>query len=74
MTDVLRSAFLPNRAITGAPEGGALDALARVAPIARDRVAKDGLPTAYVCEHGACQLPATDAADLAAAIAPVKPL
>jgi uncharacterized protein YyaL (SSP411 family) len=74
MIDVLRDTFLPNRALTGASEGEALDALGRVAPIARNRVAQDGRPTAYVCEGGACQLPATDAAGLAAALAPVKPL
>ncbi|MGA8892638.1 MAG: thioredoxin domain-containing protein [Anaeromyxobacteraceae bacterium] len=74
MIDVLRNAFLPNRALTGAAEGEALDALGRVASIARNRVAQDGRPTAYVCEGGACQLPATDAAGLAAALAPVKPL
>jgi uncharacterized protein YyaL (SSP411 family) len=33
-------------------------------PLARDRPAKDGKPTAYVCIRGACQLPVTDAAEL----------
>jgi uncharacterized protein YyaL (SSP411 family) len=45
-----------------------------VAPVARGKVPVDGLPTAYVCERGACQLPATDEASLAARISAVKPL
>ncbi|HEX7488105.1 MAG TPA: thioredoxin domain-containing protein [Anaeromyxobacteraceae bacterium] len=57
MLDVLRRAFLPGRALTGAAEGEALLALASVAPIAAGRAAVEGRPTAYLCERGACRLP-----------------
>ena len=72
--DVLRKTFLPSRAIAGAPEGPRLAELARVAPVAGGRRALGGNPTAYVCERGQCQLPATDAETLHAQIATVRPL
>jgi len=74
MVDVLRRTFLPNRVITGAEEGSRCDSLAGIAPIARDKAAIGGQPTAYVCERGTCQVPAMDAAALTASLAPVKPL
>jgi uncharacterized protein YyaL (SSP411 family) len=40
-------------------------ALARAAPFVEGKVARDGAPTAYVCERGACQLPTHDPAVLA---------
>ena len=57
MLEVLRRAFLPGRALTGAAEGEALLALASVAPVAAGRAAVDGRPTVYLCERGACRLP-----------------
>jgi len=70
--EVLRRTFLPNRALAGAPEGVALDRLAAVAPIARGKVAAGGRPTAYVCERGACRLPAIAADKLADQLATVR--
>src|SRR5262249_11731806 len=35
------------------------DGAAAATALARDRPPKDGLPTAYVCVRGACQLPVT---------------
>jgi uncharacterized protein YyaL (SSP411 family) len=72
--DVLRRTFLPNRAIMGAPEGEALDALSRVAPVAAGRVAVGGKPTAYVCERGQCQLPAISSEKLASNLATARPV
>jgi uncharacterized protein YyaL (SSP411 family) len=69
---VLRRTYLPSRAIAGAEEGEALSRLALVAPIARDKVALGGRPTAYVCQRGACQLPAIEADELAAQITPAR--
>jgi uncharacterized protein YyaL (SSP411 family) len=56
----LRDAFLPNRVLVIASEGAELDALARVVPLVKGKVARDGRPTAYVCEKAACELPTTD--------------
>jgi uncharacterized protein YyaL (SSP411 family) len=70
--EVLRRTFLPNRALAGAPEGVALDQLAAVAPIARGKVAAGGHPTAYVCERGACHLPAIAPDKLATQLATVR--
>jgi len=58
LLEVLRHTFLPSRALAGAPAGAALDRLALVAPIAAGKTAVSGLPTAYVCQRGACHLPA----------------
>jgi len=71
--DVLRRTFLPNRALTGASEGPALARLARLAPVAEGRVAVSGKPTAYVCERGACRLPAISPEKLAEQLRPVRP-
>ncbi|WP_242371843.1 thioredoxin domain-containing protein [Anaeromyxobacter sp. SG26] len=70
---VLRRSFLPNRAIAGAPEGAVLERLGRVAPVAAEKVALNGRPTAYVCERGQCRLPAIAPEKLASQIAPVRP-
>jgi len=70
---VLRETFLPNRAIAGAAEGLALEALGRVALVAREKKAIGGKATAYVCERGACRLPAIDPERLREQIEPVKP-
>jgi hypothetical protein len=67
---VLRHTFLPGRALLGASEGAALEALARVATPAAGKRSVAGRATAYVCEHGACQLPTDDPARLAALLAP----
>jgi uncharacterized protein YyaL (SSP411 family) len=60
----LRRRFLPHRALLGAAEGAVLDTLARVTPLAADKRAVDGRPTAYVCERGTCALPTADPAVL----------
>ncbi|MBS1109149.1 MAG: hypothetical protein H6Q88_1141, partial [Anaeromyxobacteraceae bacterium] len=74
MVDVLRNTFLPNRALAGSAAGAAAEELGRVAAVARGKVPVGGQATAYVCEHGTCRVPVTDAAGLAALLAPVKPL
>jgi uncharacterized protein YyaL (SSP411 family) len=71
--EVLRQTFLPSRALLGAAEGPALEALGAVSAVAAGKVAAGGRPTAYVCERGACRLPAIDAEELRAQLAPVRP-
>jgi len=70
--EVLRRTFLPSRALAGAPEGAALERLARAAPIASGKAAAGGRPTAYVCERGACHLPAIAPDKLASQLGPVR--
>ncbi len=71
---VLREAFLPNRVLAGAPQGPASDALARLAPVAAGKVPVDGRAAAWVCEQGACRLPATEPDGLRAALPAPAPL
>jgi len=58
LLDLLRARFLPHSVLVRAEEGAAEPALAR------DRPALRGLPTAYVCLRGACQLPVTEPDEL----------
>jgi uncharacterized protein YyaL (SSP411 family) len=68
---VLRRTFLPNRALCGGTEA-ALVRAGRIARVAAGKPAA-GRPTAYVCERGACSLPAISPEKLAAQLAPVRP-
>jgi uncharacterized protein YyaL (SSP411 family) len=52
--------YLPNRVVTGGPEGGGEDLPLLAAKRARGR------PTAYVCEGYACQAPTAEPAELGA--------
>jgi hypothetical protein len=56
---VVRFGFRPHLVLAGGPEGTAAPELLKSRPTL------DGKPTAYVCEHFACQMPATDPAALA---------
>jgi uncharacterized protein YyaL (SSP411 family) len=69
--DVLRRTFLPNRALCGGTERD-VGRAGRIARVAAGKVAA-GRPTAYVCERGACSLPAISAEKLASQLAPVRP-
>jgi uncharacterized protein YyaL (SSP411 family) len=62
LLEPLRRRFLPWQVLVRAAEGDA--ALARETPLVRDRPARDGRATAYVCQRGACQLPLTEPAEL----------
>jgi uncharacterized protein YyaL (SSP411 family) len=52
-----------------AAEGADLDSKASQIPLLEQKVAKNGLPTAYVCRGGVCKLPTTDPEVLARQIA-----
>jgi uncharacterized protein YyaL (SSP411 family) len=69
---VLRRTFLPSRAICGGAEGEAIAREGRTATVAAGKAAA-GRATAYVCERGACQLPAISPEKLASQLAPVRP-
>jgi uncharacterized protein YyaL (SSP411 family) len=66
LVETVQSRFLPNRLLVlwdpNEPEPFAT-------PVLEGRQAVEGLPTAYVCRDYACDLPATDPADLAEQIA-----
>ncbi|HEX2179276.1 MAG TPA: thioredoxin domain-containing protein, partial [Actinomycetota bacterium] len=51
--------YLPNKVVAGSPPG-------IESPLLQDKVAIRGQPTAYVCEHFACQAPTSDPEVLAA--------
>jgi len=56
LLSVLRGRFVPNHVLVIAEEGSA----PALVPWVKDKPAKKGAPTAYVCERGACELPTTD--------------
>jgi uncharacterized protein len=68
LLDVLRRAFVPNRAIAAASEAD-VETLGRLVPFIADKIAIDGRPTAYVCVHSRCDLPVHEPAALAASLA-----
>ncbi len=61
----VRRRFLPNTVLAGAATDEAAAEAAIVVPLLADRVQMRGLPTAYVCENFACQMPVTDSLALA---------
>jgi uncharacterized protein len=58
-TDRLRSAFLPGSLVMIVTESSAAK-LSRRSPLFREKTVSGGKATAYVCQNGACQLPATN--------------
>jgi uncharacterized protein YyaL (SSP411 family) len=70
----LRAAFVPNRVLVVATEGGDLAAQARLVPLLEGKSARAGRATAYVCERQVCERPTSDPAELAAQLAKVAPL
>jgi uncharacterized protein YyaL (SSP411 family) len=56
----LRTTFLPNRVLVVAVEGADLAAHARLVPWLEGKVARQGQPTAYVCERRVCKFPTSD--------------
>ncbi len=60
----VRRRFMPNTVVAGAATDEAARVAAPVVPLLADRVQVRGMPTAYVCENFACQLPVTEARGL----------
>ena len=65
LLSVLRRSYLPSHAIAGGPES-AMGSLAETVAFVGDKVPQGDRPTAYVCRHGRCELPVTDAPAFAA--------
>jgi hypothetical protein len=70
----LRAAYVPNRVLAVVEEGGAARALAPRVPLVAEKLALDGKPTAYVCEHRVCRLPTTEPRVFAGELTRVEPL
>lgn len=64
LLSVVRTTFLPNRALAAGPEGSLDARLGDLVPMVKGKFADAGRPTAYVCERGRCQAPVTDAGQL----------
>jgi uncharacterized protein YyaL (SSP411 family) len=64
----LRAAYVPNRVLAVVGEGAPLRSLAKLVPLVEGKTARNGAATAYVCETGVCELPATDPGVFAAQI------
>ena len=56
----MRKVFLPNRILAVAGEGDELESLAKLVPLVGQKTARNGKATAYVCQSGVCQNPATE--------------
>jgi uncharacterized protein YyaL (SSP411 family) len=56
----LRKRFVPNRVLTIVIDAANRSALEEVLPAVREKVARRGQATAYVCEKQTCQAPTTD--------------
>jgi uncharacterized protein YyaL (SSP411 family) len=63
LIDTVFRRFMPNRVVAGARADD--EAATRDVPLLEGRRAVDGKATAYVCRHYTCDLPATDAGELA---------
>jgi hypothetical protein len=74
LLDRVRAAFVPNRVLVVAAQGGDLDAQAQRVPLLEGKVARGGAPTAYVCERQVCERPTSDPDELAAQLAKVASL
>lgn len=69
-----RRKYLPNCTLTVAGEGQDLESHTRLVPLVKGKLALKGATTAYVCEDGICQLPATTPAIFARQIGAVHKL
>ena len=64
--------FLPNLVVMLAGHGDERAALAKQLPFLAEAVMQEGRATAYLCEHGACQLPTTEPRQLGEQLAARK--
>jgi uncharacterized protein YyaL (SSP411 family) len=71
---VLRRTWLPNHVLVITTSPDERPSLQSFVPLLEDKVAKDGVATAYVCTRGTCKLPTSDPAVFAKQLAEVKPL
>jgi uncharacterized protein YyaL (SSP411 family) len=63
--DALSDLYLPNRTLVAVSAGPHARRIGELVPLARDKTAIGGEPTAYLCEKRVCKKPTTDPAELA---------
>ncbi len=73
MTDVLRSQYLPNRAVATLSSASAAKQQQAI-PLLKAKTARNGKATAYVCEEGRCERPTSDPKVFAQQLAKINPL
>lgn len=56
----LNQRFVPNKIVLVIDGPEAREVLSKYLPVVSSMTAKNGTPTAYVCENYACKLPTTD--------------
>jgi hypothetical protein len=71
---VLARSFVPNRVLAVVNEGPEREELAALVPLVANKVAREGRPTAYVCEQRVCAAPTSDPGVFARQIATAAPL
>ena len=69
---VLNRTYLPNHVLVVGTEQDFSGELGNLVPWAKEKPAKNGQATAYVCERGACELPTTHAAVFQKQLAPTR--
>ena len=67
--DQLAQRFVPNRVVVTVREGEEQEALAELVPMVANKLARDGKPTAYLCERGVCNQPTNDVAEFSSLLA-----
>jgi uncharacterized protein YyaL (SSP411 family) len=63
--DILRSHHLPGKVLIVVGENHGRESLGKISPVVRNRRAKDGKATAYVCQNHTCRMPTTDPEEFA---------
>jgi uncharacterized protein YyaL (SSP411 family) len=61
----VRATFYPNRVLVAAAEGEQLESHAEINPLLRDRIARNGQTTVYLCQNYVCGFPTADPATFA---------
>ena len=67
----LRATFFPNRVLIAAAENEQLESHAEISPLLKDRIARNGQTTVYLCQDYVCGFPTTDPVTFAEQLAAI---
>ena len=67
----VRATFYPNRVLVAAAEDEQLESHAELNPLLRDRIARNGQTTVYLCQNYVCGFPTADPATFAEQLAAI---